>query len=57
MTDLNEIKLFVGIKIVRYEKRITLDQNAYIKTILDKFKIADCKTISTPFESKLDYIG
>ena len=57
MTDLNEIKLFIGIKIVRYEKRITLDQSAYIKTILEKFKMADCKTISTPLESKLNYIA
>ena len=45
MIDLNEIKLFIGIKIVRYENRITLDQSAYIKTILDKFKMADCKTM------------
>ena len=57
MTDLNEIKLFVAIKIVRNEDKITLDQSAYIKTILDKFNMADCKAISTPLESKLDFIA
>ena len=55
MTDLDEIKFFIGIKIVRSENRISLDQSAYVKTILDRFKMADCKTISTPLESKLDY--
>ncbi|KAG6439518.1 hypothetical protein O3G_MSEX000841 [Manduca sexta] len=55
MTDLNEIKLFLGIKITRFNNKITLDQSAYILTILDKFNMSNCNPISTPLENKLDY--
>lgn len=55
MTDLNEIKLFLGIKITRHENVITLDQSAYIKSILNKFNMYDCKAVSTPMENKLNY--
>ena len=36
MVDLDEIELFTGIRIKRNEKQITLDQTAYIQTILNK---------------------
>lgn len=55
MTDLNEIKLFLGIKIERNGNKISMDQNAYIKTILHKFNMSDCNPINTPLENKLDY--
>ena len=55
MVDLHSIKLFLGIKIERTENKITLDQCAYIKTILNKFKMQDCKPVNTPLPSKLDY--
>ena len=38
MTDLEDIKLFLGTKVERTFDTITLDQTAYIKTILQKFK-------------------
>lgn len=47
MTDLKEIKLFLGIKIKRHANEITLDQSAYIKTILNKFNMHDCKPVNT----------
>ncbi|CAH2207849.1 jg3075, partial [Pararge aegeria aegeria] len=55
MTDLQDIKLFLGIKISRYNDKITLDQSAYIKTILNKFKMHECKPVHTPLENKLKY--
>ena len=55
MTDLKDIKLFLGIRVLRSENKITLDQSAYIKTILDKFNMSDCKAVSTPLENKLNY--
>lgn len=55
MSDLKEIKLFLGIKITRHNDKITLDQSAYIKTVLNKFKMQDCKPVSTPLENKLNY--
>lgn len=55
MTDLKEIKLFLGIKITRSFDKITLDQSTYIKTILSKFNMHDCKPVNTPLENKLNY--
>ena len=50
MTYLNDINLSIGIKIVRYEKRITLDQSAYIKIILDNFMMVDSNYKYTSWE-------
>lgn len=55
MVDLKEIKLFLGIKIERTDNMITMSQSAYIKTILNKFNMHDCKPVSTPLPSKLNY--
>lgn len=55
MTDLNEIKLFLGIKITREGDQVYLDQSAYIKTVLTKFNMHECKPVSTPLENKLNY--
>ncbi|KPI92981.1 Copia protein [Papilio xuthus] len=55
MTDLNDIKLFLGIKITRSENEISFDQSAYINRVLDKFNMQDCKPVNTPLESKLNY--
>lgn len=51
MIDLNKIKLFLGIKITRNNDTVTLDQSAYIKTILEKLVLQpDCNPISTPLD-------
>lgn len=55
MTDLQQIKLFLGIKVTRHNNIITLDQSSYIKLILNKFNMQDCKPISTPLETKVNY--
>lgn len=55
MTDLNEINFFLGIKIDRSDDTITLDQSAYIKTVLNKFNMYDCNPVNTPLETKLNY--
>lgn len=55
MVDLKEIKLFLGIRVIRNNNKITLDQSAYIKTILTKFNMYDSKAVHIPLESKLDY--
>ena len=57
MSDLGEIKLFLGIRIIRTENKITLDQSAYIKTILNKFNMNGCHSVSTPMECKIDYFA
>lgn len=55
MVDLNEIKLFLGINIERNEHEISLDQSIYLKTVLNKFNMSDCKAVNTPLPIKLDY--
>lgn len=56
MTDIKEIKLFLGIRITRNNDEIRLDQSAYIhKTGLNKFNMHDCKPVNTPMEIKLNY--
>lgn len=55
MKDLNEIKFFLGIKVTRCDDKITLDQSAYIKTVLNKFNMHDCNPVNTPLENKLNY--
>ena len=57
MTDLKEINIFLGIRVVRKSDRIILDQSPYIQTILNKYNMKDCKVVSTPLETKLNYIG
>lgn len=55
MVDLQEIKVFLGIKIKRSENKISLDQSSYLKGVLNKFNMNDCKPVSTPIMAKLDY--
>ncbi|CAH0564599.1 unnamed protein product [Brassicogethes aeneus] len=57
MVDLKNIKLFLGIRISQDNNQMCLDQSAYIKTILNKFNMNDCKPVNSPLESKLDYIA
>ena len=55
MTDLKEIRLFLGIKIERNNDSIILNQSAYIKTVLCKCNMHECNPINTPLENKLKY--
>ena len=55
MTDLMEIKFFIGIKIDRTEEKLYLSQSAYIQNILNRFNMQDCKSVSTPLANNLDY--
>lgn len=55
MVDLKEIKLFLGIKIERSNGKISLNQTAYIDTILTRFNMSECNAVSTPMESKINY--
>lgn len=51
MKDLGPAHQFLGMKITRLPNgSYTLDQSSYIKKILVKFKMADCKEVKTPME-------
>lgn len=55
MVDLQQIKLFLGIRIEFTEDTVTLDQISYLKSVLNKFNMNNCKQVDTPLPSKLDY--
>ena len=48
MTDLGELKYFLGVEIVQNETRIFMSQKKYIEDTLKKFNMSGCKMASTP---------
>ena len=48
MSLLDELTYFLGLQISQQEKGIFICQAKYIKEILKKFKIEDCKLVLTP---------
>ena len=55
MTDLSEIKIFLGISVERNEETISINQITYLKDVLQKFRMSDCKSIVTPLPLKVEY--
>lgn len=51
--DLGDIKYCLGIEVLRSGEEIHLSQTEYIRDILDKFGMTDCKTVRTPLETGL----
>ena len=47
MTDLNEIKISLGISVERNEETISMNQITYLKNVLQKFGMSDSKSIDT----------
>ena len=50
MTDIGLMAYYLGIEIKQKEERIFISQESYANEILKKFKMDDCKPISTPIE-------
>ena len=48
MTDLGELKWFLGTELKRSENCIKMNQTRYIQKILSRFKMSDCKPKPTP---------
>lgn len=56
MKDLGDVKYFLGLKI-EYDMEngiLQMSQRQYMKNVLKRFQMEDCKGISTPMESKLE---
>lgn len=45
---------FLGMEIKQLEKQITISQEGYIETLLKKYGMSDCKSVSTPMVSGQD---
>lgn len=48
MSMIGEIKLFLGLQISYIDKGIFLCQSKYLKELLKKFGMENCKPVSTP---------
>ena len=53
MTDLGLMSYFLSLEIKQNIKNIFIFQEAYAKEILKKFKMEDCKPISTPTDCRV----
>ena len=54
MKDLGPITWFLGIQFKQTSDSIEMNQSHYLKGILERFKMSDCKPRSTPCEMKLE---
>jgi Reverse transcriptase (RNA-dependent DNA polymerase) len=50
MTNLGLIFYFLGLEIKQEDGGIFISQEAYVKKILKRFKIEDCKLVNTPID-------
>ena len=50
MTDIGLMAYYLGIEVKQNEEGIFISQESYTKEILKKFKMDDCKPVSTPME-------
>jgi hypothetical protein len=48
MSMLGELSFFLGLHISQTNKGIFISQTKYIKEMLKKFEMEDCKPVSTP---------
>ncbi|KAG7310616.1 hypothetical protein JYU34_003408 [Plutella xylostella] len=51
ITDLGPASHILGMRLCKHDDRITLDQSKYIESVLQKFKMEDCKPSATPMET------
>ena len=54
MIDLGHLHYYVGIEVTRDPKYIFISQKKYIRELLDKFNMIECKPLSTPMEHNLN---
>lgn len=53
MKDLGQARQCIGFRIIQNENEISLDQTLYIKKILSRFGMNECKPVSTPCDPNI----
>lgn len=53
ITDFGEVNYCLGIEFRQDENQITMSQEGYIKDILDRFRMAESKPVSTPLDCSI----
>lgn len=52
MTDLGEMSYFLGIEVKQMKHEVFIHQKKYVKEILKRFQMEECKAVSTPMVLK-----
>ena len=55
MDDRGDLKRFLGMRILKAEKRISLDQEKYPQNILEEFNTQNCQPSKTPAKNNLNF--
>jgi hypothetical protein len=53
MTDLGEVNHILGLRVLRTDKQISIDQKHYVENVLIKFGMDQCYPVSTLMETSL----
>ena len=53
MKDLRELHYFLGIEVIRTPVGILISQRHYVLNLLYKFRLTECKPVSTPLDRNL----
>ena len=53
MKDLRKFKLFLGMKVARYNKGIIISQRKYILDLLSETGLLGCKPVTTPMDANV----
>ena len=56
MDDRGELYWFLGMRVLRSQDKITIDQEKYIQSVLNKFNMSNCKPLATPAEVNLKLV-
>ena len=48
ISDLGDLEWFLGIEFKRQDDMMTLNQSLYVKKLLEKYNMSNCKPVSTP---------
>jgi hypothetical protein len=56
MDDRDTLHWFLGMRILRSENMITIDQERYSESVLEQFNMSDCKPTATPGEVNLKLV-
>ncbi|XP_061352400.1 uncharacterized mitochondrial protein AtMg00810-like [Gastrolobium bilobum] len=51
MKDVGEMSYFLGVDVKQIDEGIFMSRKKYAKEILSKFRMKDCKSVSTPIEA------